>query len=352
MPPGKMFMAEQFDTSRNNTLLGQPSNSRFSQLLSPGSGGGRTSASRKTPNPALAASMARNAANRNKRSMEIATRKASAVAAMRSGPAPLGFGSLSASGGQGGGGLGVGGGGRTVVTPNPPSAGAISGMNQLVTNYNKSFGAANKANEERYQQLLGLADQDVGQKGAQRTYGNMYSLAGRRGSAEMTRTDNSFRQMLNLTRANTGQRLADIRSDFGDRGADQQQQLARLGMGNTTVGNALSAGNQREMQSSLNRASDELSGREIGLLGDRQSSLNQLSESDQNRRLGIMERGQSSLSELAQRAQANKMGVIERRTDQGPSSANIMDILAGVSSQYGQGQGINALLQSLGRMKV
>ncbi len=346
MPPNSMvFNERRLDTSNKMTLLGQPSKSKFSQLLSPG----RTSVSRKTPNPALAASMARNAANRNKRSMEIATRKASAVAAMRSGPAPLGFGSLSASGG---------GSGQTIVTPTPPpeplgpSAEDIKGLQGLVENYNTSFGAANKANKERYQQLLGLSGQDIGQKGAQSTYGNMYSLAGRRGSAEMTRTDSAFRQMLNLTRANTGQRLADIRSDYGDQGAAQQQQLARLGMGNTTVGNALSAGNQRELQSSLNRASDDLSGREIGLLGDRQSALNRLSETDQDRRLGIMERGQSSLSELAQRAQATKMGVIERRTDQGPSSANIMNIIAGIGSQYGGGKGISTILKALGSMRT
>lgn len=346
MPPQSQFGIQQFDTNRGTTLLGQPSNSRFSQLGSPASTYQRPSGTAKLTQSVLD--------SRRIYAQRVAQRSAKlASAPKRSGTFTLGSslsggGSLGSPSGFGGGGSV----GRTVVTPKGPSAGVISGLQGLVGNYNKSFESANKANEERYQQLLGLSDQDIGQQGSQKTFRDMYALAGRRGSAEMTRTDNSFQQMLNLTRANTGQRLADIRSDYGNRAADQQQQLARLGMGNTTVGNAMSQGNTRELQSSLNRASDELSGREIDLLGGRQSALNQLSQADQDRRLGIMERGQSSLSELAQRAQATKMGVIERRTDKGPSSGSIMDIIAGIGSQYGGGTGINAVLQALGKMRT
>ncbi len=341
MPPQSQFGIQQFNTNRGMTLLGQPSNSRFSQLGSFGA------PARISPygNPAKA--MATQKAAHAKQAALQAARRAPAIAANRA--RQTGSSRSFASGFNSSPTAGVG---RTVVTPKGPSAGVISGLQGLVGNYNKSFESANRANEKRYQQLLGLSDQDIGQQGARKTFSDMYALAGRRGSAEMTRTDNSFQQMLNLTRANTGQRLADIRSDYGDRAADQRQQLARLGMGNTTVGNAMSQGNARDLQSSLNRASDELSGREIGLLRDRQSALNQLSQADQGRRLGIMERGQGSLSELAQRAQATKMGVIERRTDKGPSSGSIMDIIAGIGSQYGGGTGINAVLQALGKMRT
>ncbi len=352
MPPKSQFGIQQFDTNRGMTLLGQPSNSRFSQLLSPGrSGSIRSSA---FGNPAQA--MANQKSIHQRQSAQRAARRAAGIAATRAGGSRTSLGAGISSLGR----VSTGYSGPTVTTPRAggtaapigPSAGDIKGLQGLVANYNKSFDTANAANEGRYQQLLGLADQDIGQKMSGKAFENMYSLAGRRGSAEMTRTDNSFRQMLNLTRANTGQRLTDIRSDAFDRGANQQQNLSRLGMGNTTVGTALESGNLRDMQADLNRASDDLSGREIGLLERRQGALNQLSQSDQSRRLGIMGQRQSSLSELAQRAQATKMGVIERRTDAGPSSQSIMDIIAGIGSQYGGGKGISAVLNALGSMRT
>ncbi|KKM81788.1 hypothetical protein LCGC14_1326290 [marine sediment metagenome] len=295
MPPKSQFGIQQFDTSKKNTLLGQPSNSRFSQLLSPG----RASST----GPSGAGRISQSVLNSRRIQAQRKTQRAANLAAIpkRSGTFTLGRSLTGGSSGLGGlGGL-ASPAGQTVTTPRGPSAEVIQGLQGLVSDYNKSSGAANKANEERYQQLLGLSDQDIGQKGTKKTFERMYSFAGRRGGAEMGRTQGAFKQMLNLTRANTGQRLADIRSDYFNRGADQQQKLARLGMSNTTVGTTLESGNLRDMEASLDRASNELSGREIGILNQRQASLNQLSQADQQRRLGIMDRGQSTMNDLQQR---------------------------------------------------
>ena len=102
--------------------------------------------------------------------------------------------------------------------------GGASGLESLVNQYNTAYGAARTANEERYQQMLGIADQT------------------------------------------TNQRQVDIRSDYMGQQSDMMQQLSRLGMGNTTIGANLGTGVQREMQGSLNRSADALQGTKLGIM--------------------------------------------------------------------------------------
>ena len=139
------------------------------------------------------------------------------------------------------------------------NAGALSG---LIGQYNQAYSEAKNANEQRYQQLLGIADQT------------------------------------------TGQRAADITSQYGQQGANLMQQLARTGLSNTTVAPTLQQGVQREQQSALNRLADEM--------------------------------------------QQTKLGIIERRTDQYPDVNSLVSLIAGL----GNSTGGNVNLQSLGSLML
>jgi len=138
-----------------------------------------------------------------------------------------------------------------------------AGLTSLVDSYNTAYTEAKAANENRYNQMLGIADQT------------------------------------------TGQRLADVRSDYGQQQSNAMQALARLGMGNTTVGNAMRAGTEREKQSALNRVADEMQG--------------------------------------------TKLGIMERRTDSYPDQNLIVALAQALGSS---GVGLGGSIQALGNMKL
>jgi hypothetical protein len=99
-----------------------------------------------------------------------------------------------------------------------------TGLTSLIDTYNKSFAEAKAANEAKYQQALGLVDQT------------------------------------------TGQQRADVLSQFQGQRANTMQQLARTGLGNTTVGSTLQQGLQREQTGALNRVSDQMLGTKLGVM--------------------------------------------------------------------------------------
>jgi len=148
-----------------------------------------------------------------------------------------------------------------ITTSNSPSAEVTSGLSALVNNYNQAYGQAKSANEARYQQMLGIANQT------------------------------------------TQQRAADITSDYGQRESDIMQRLGRLGMSNTTVAPTMQMGVERERQSSLDRLADQM--------------------------------------------QQTKLGIIGSREDPYPDLGAVQSLIAGVGSQYGQGQGLSTMLQAL-----
>ncbi len=152
---------------------------------------------------------------------------------------PFDFGGSSR--GTGGGGGGGGGGGQSWGERQLPreqfewqqqqyadsqAAGkqAAQWMPQLVESYNKAYGEAKSANEKRYQEMLAV----IGQT--------------------------------------TGQREADIRSDFTNREAGAMQGLARKGMAGTTVAPTMGMGYEREQQSALNRLADQMQGTKLGVM--------------------------------------------------------------------------------------
>ena len=98
------------------------------------------------------------------------------------------------------------------------------GLANLIDAYNKSFAEAKAANENKYNQALGLVDQT------------------------------------------SGQQAADIRTQYGQQRSAALQNLARTGMSNTTVGSTLTQGLGREQASSLNRLADQMLGTKLGVM--------------------------------------------------------------------------------------
>ena len=141
------------------------------------------------------------------------------------------------------------------------SKAGATGLSGLIGQYNKAYGEARTANEQRYQQMLNIANQT------------------------------------------TQQRATDIRSTYGQQGADIMQQLARQGMAGTTIAPTMQMGVGREREAALNRLADEM--------------------------------------------QQTKLGIMERRTDEYPKS----DVLIALTQALGQGGGNWAnLIGALGNL--
>ncbi len=109
-----------------------------------------------------------------------------------------------------------------------------------VSAYNEAFASANEANEARYQQLLGIAD------------------------------------------STTGQRAKDITSDFAGQQSAAMQNLARLGLANTSGASTIRGGFGRKRNEALDRMADQM--------------------------------------------QQTKLGIIERRTDKAPDLASLISL--------------------------
>ena len=139
---------------------------------------------------------------------------------------------------------------------------AMSGISSLVSSYNQAYGEAKAANEARYQQLLDIANQT------------------------------------------TQQRQADVTSAYNQQSADAMQNLARLGLSNTTIAPTLQMGVEREKQASLDRLADTM--------------------------------------------QQTKLGIIERRTDAYPDP----NAVTGAVGSLAQGYNPSSIFSSLARMKM
>lgn len=207
--------------------------------------------------------------------------------------------------GQGGGGGGGGGGGfqlgagsgtfnfRQAFEENRRRAAGRAGTAALggsVASYNKAFAQARLANEQRYQSMLGIADED-------------YAASGR-----------GYQAMLRTVGQETGQRAADIRSETEGQVSDYRQQQARLGLSNVSQPSIV-GGIRREGQSNLNRLTDALLGRKLGVQ-----------------------------QQIAERGRGTRLGIMERREDEYPSS----DIIMMLAQQLGGLPGVN--YGSLGKM--
>lgn len=190
-----------------------------------------------------------------------------------------------------------------------PGAGVQSGMQALVNQFNQSFGSAKSQNEARFQRMLGLE-----------------------GSTRQQMQDvssGSTQEMLDLISGTTDQRAADIRTGAeGERG-DIRQRLARSGLGGSSVGTVQEGGSRKRENESLNRLADAFQGTQLNVM-DR-------SRADQ---LGIL--GQS---------QDTRLGILNQMQPAFPDLASLQSTLGGVASQFEGGSGLEALLQSLSRIR-
>lgn len=97
-------------------------------------------------------------------------------------------------------------------------------LGDVVNQYNQAFNQAKAANEAKYNQALGLPDQ--------------YS----------------------------GQQAADIRAQYANQRSAALQNLARTGLGNTTIGSTVTQGLAREQTSALNRLADQVLQQKLGVM--------------------------------------------------------------------------------------
>lgn len=179
-------------------------------------------------------------------------------------------------------------GGQQVTSYNQPPPAVTSpavkqavgtGLGGLVESYNQAYGEAKLANEQRYAEMLGIADEDTRRQRIQ------------------------HQEMLGLTKQTTGQRAADIESDYARQQASEQQRLARVGMAGTTAAPTMREGIERYKQSALNRLADEMQGTQLGVMG-----------------------------RIAGEDQATRLGIMERREDTYPNQAMITQMLGSIGS--------------------
>ncbi|GAF87568.1 unnamed protein product, partial [marine sediment metagenome] len=182
------------------------------------------------------------------------------------------------------------------TTPQAVKSAVGTGLGSLVESYNQAYGEAKTANEQRYAEMLGIADEDAQRRSAQ------------------------HQEMLGLTEQTTGQRAADIESDYARQQASEQQRLARVGMAGTTAAPTMREGIERYKQSALNRLSDEMQGT----------------------RLGVMDR-------IAGEDQSTRLGIMERREDTYPNQGMITQLLGGIGSGQ-RGDLLPSVFGSLGNL--
>lgn len=184
---------------------------------------------------------------------------------------------------------------------NPPAPelpeGAAAAMGGLASAYSRTYGQARKANEIRYQQMLRVA------------------------KGESKRQARVQKGMMGLVAQESGQRAADIRAEGVGRESDIMQQLARQGMAGTTVAPTLREGVRRGTGEQLNRLSDLMLQRKLGI-----------------------KQQQAAPRETA------KLGIMERRTDAYPDPSALTGAFSAVGRGYG-GTGMTAMLKSLTRMQ-
>ena len=100
----------------------------------------------------------------------------------------------------------------------------MAGRNSNVEAFNKASASANEANEARYKQLLGIAD------------------------------------------TTTGQRAKDITADFSAQQSSAMQNLASLGLANTSGASTIRGGFGRKKNAALNRLADQMQQTKLGII--------------------------------------------------------------------------------------
>lgn len=209
----------------------------------------------------------------------------------------------------------------TVTTYNTPSSGVTDAMQQLVNSYNTTYEQAKAHNDALYNQMLGISNDYLsGVKSANFDTSGLYQ--------------NALQEVGNLS----GQRAADIRSDSEKVAANQRQSAARLGLSNTTIVPTLNQGTEREKQSSLNRLADEMATLKAGIYQNQAGS--QLAGAQ----------AQSQAYGGAYNTMLNTMG--NYGSNALPDLSSIQTMIQNVMANYGGGQGLQAGLNSLNKLRL
>jgi len=148
-----------------------------------------------------------------------------------------------------------------------------SWLGQVETQYDASKALQGKLAQEQwdwqkrlYEQQLANAQQGAG------TLGTLVNEYNRAYTEAKQANEQRYQQMLGITEQTTGQRAADIRSDYTRQQSSQLQQLARRGLAAPTITASLKHGTQREQQSALNRLADEMQGTKLGIMERREDT--------------------------------------------------------------------------------
>ncbi len=111
-----------------------------------------------------------------------------------------------------------------------------------------------------YQQMLGQQQQQMGGLSGMI---NQYNQAFQQAKAA---NEQKYQQALGVVGTTSGQQRADVLSQYQGQRASAMQRLSRIGMANTTVAPTLQAGIQREQQGALNRVSDQMMQARLGVM--------------------------------------------------------------------------------------
>lgn len=152
------------------------------------------------------------------------------------------------SGSGGGGGMTSGGGASAAA-----SAQYALGMAQLqeqIRQYNTNIAAQQTSAKQAEGGLVNLVNE----------YNTAYSQA-------KAGYDQRYNQMLGIAQSTTNQQATDTRSQYAQLNASAQQGLQRQGMGGSTVGNTLAIGNQNNQSQALNRLADQMQQTQLGIIG-------------------------------------------------------------------------------------
>ncbi len=121
-------------------------------------------------------------------------------------------------------------------------------------------GARLAVQQEFYNKMLGQQQQQVGGlTGMINQYQQQFQQAKAANEAK-------YQEALGVVGTTTGQQRADVLSQYQGQRASAMQQLARVGMANTTIAPTMQAGIQREQQSALNRVSDQMMQARLGVM--------------------------------------------------------------------------------------
>jgi hypothetical protein len=107
---------------------------------------------------------------------------------------------------------------------------AGGGLVNLVNEYNRSYAQARYDYEQRYNQMLGIAD------------------------------------------STTSQQQADLRAQYSGQRAAGMQRLQRLGMANTSLTSSMQQGLQRGESDALNRLADTMQQTKLGIIGSKKTA--------------------------------------------------------------------------------